>query len=47
LDKSSYENYLKMEREKDHFESTLAEKRQKDRDFGKMVKNYKKSKKHE
>lgn len=44
LDKSSYENFLKMEREKEHFESTVAEKRMKDKDFGKMIKNYKKSK---
>ncbi|MDH5381196.1 MAG: ribosome small subunit-dependent GTPase A [Cyclobacteriaceae bacterium] len=44
IDKSSYENYLKMEREKEHFMSTVAEKRQKDRDFGKMIKNYKKNK---
>lgn len=44
IDKSSYENFLKMEREKEHFESTLAEKRKKDKNFGKMIKNYKKSK---
>ncbi|MEZ4828715.1 MAG: ribosome small subunit-dependent GTPase A [Bacteroidia bacterium] len=43
IDHSSYENFLKMEREKKHFESTVAEKRKKDRDFGKMMKNYKKS----
>lgn len=42
LDEASYENYLKMEREKEHFESTVAEKRKKDRAFGKMFKNYKK-----
>jgi ribosome biogenesis GTPase len=41
IDKASYENYLKMEREKKHFESTLAEKRKRDKDFGKMIKNYK------
>jgi len=41
VDKSSYENYLKMEREKEHFESSLAEKRKKDKDFGKMVKQVK------
>lgn len=29
IDKTSYENYLKMERENAHFESTVAEKRQK------------------
>ena len=43
IDKSSYENFLKMEREKEHFESTVAQKRKKDKDFGKMMKNYKKS----
>lgn len=42
IDKASYENYLKMEREKTHFESTIQEKRKKEKDFGKMVKNYKK-----
>ncbi|MBE0649534.1 MAG: ribosome small subunit-dependent GTPase A [Bacteroidales bacterium] len=42
IDKSSYENYLKMEREKSHFESSVAERRKKDKDFGKMLKNYKK-----
>jgi len=42
LDKASYENYLKMEREKAHFEATAEEKRKKDKDFGKIMKNYKK-----
>lgn len=42
IDRASYENYLKMEREKAHFESTVAEKRKKDKDFGRFVKNYKK-----
>jgi ribosome biogenesis GTPase len=42
IDKASYENYLKMEREKAHFESTVAEKRIKDKKFGKMIKYYKK-----
>ena len=41
LDQGSYENYLKMEREKSHFESTQAERRKKEKDFGKMIKNYK------
>jgi len=44
IDESSYENYLKMEREKEHFESTIAKRLKKDKDFGKMVKNYKKGK---
>ncbi len=42
IDKASYENYLKMEKEKVHFESTIAERRKKDKDFGKILKNYKK-----
>ena len=42
IDKASYENYIKMEREKAYFESTIEEKQKKDKDFGKMVKNYKK-----
>ncbi len=40
LDRSSYSNYLKLEREKLHFESTVAERRKKEKVFGKMVKNY-------
>ncbi len=43
IDKSSYENYRKMEREKAHFESSVEEKRKKDKEFGKMIKNYKKN----
>ncbi|MFH2140805.1 MAG: ribosome small subunit-dependent GTPase A [Bacteroidota bacterium] len=42
IDKSFYENYLKMEREKKHFESSVIERRKNDKDFGKMVKNFKK-----
>lgn len=40
LDAGSYENYLKMEREKAHFESTLAERRKRDKQFGKILKDY-------
>lgn len=42
IDRDSYENYLKLEREKAHFESTVLEKRRKDKEFGKMVKRIKK-----
>jgi ribosome biogenesis GTPase len=42
IDKRSYENYLKMVKEKNHFESSVFERRKKDKDFGKMLKNYKK-----
>ncbi|MBI9034374.1 MAG: ribosome small subunit-dependent GTPase A [Bacteroidales bacterium] len=45
IEEHSFENYLKMEREKEHFESTVAERRKKDKDFGKMIKQYKKNKK--
>jgi len=42
IDKNSYENYLKMLKEKEYFESTLIERRKKERDFSKILKNYKK-----
>lgn len=42
IDNSSYENYLRLEREKAHFDSTVEERRKKDKAFGKMLKNYKK-----
>lgn len=44
IEPSSYENYLKLEREKKHFEMNTAEKRKKDKEFGKMVKQFKKEK---
>lgn len=43
IDNASYQNFLNMEREKEHFEATVAEKRKKDKDFGKMIKHYKKN----
>jgi ribosome biogenesis GTPase len=45
VDRATYENYQKMEREKFHFESTVAEKRKRDKQFGKMVKEIMKNKK--
>lgn len=42
IDRISYENFKKLEKEKAHFESSLLERRKKDKEFGKMVKNYKK-----
>jgi ribosome biogenesis GTPase / thiamine phosphate phosphatase len=42
IEKASYENYLKMEKEKTYFESTVADRRKRDRKFGKIMKNYKK-----
>jgi ribosome biogenesis GTPase / thiamine phosphate phosphatase len=40
IDKSSYENYLKMEKEKIHFETSVAEKRKREKIFGKIIKDY-------
>lgn len=41
IEKNTYENYLKMNREKEFYESTVAERRQKEKDLSKVVKNYK------
>ena len=46
IDTDFYENYLKMEREKEHFESTISERRKKDKDLGKLIRQHKKIKKH-
>lgn len=43
INRAAYENYLKLEREKAHFESTLAERRQRAKIFAKMLKNYQKN----
>jgi ribosome biogenesis GTPase len=40
IDSASYENYLKMEREKQHFEASVAERRKKEKKFGRIVKDY-------
>ncbi|MDP3180487.1 MAG: ribosome small subunit-dependent GTPase A [Bacteroidota bacterium] len=42
IDPASYTNYRKMEREKAHFEASVAEKRKQEKEFGKIMKNYKK-----
>ncbi len=49
IDKASYNNFRKMEKEKRYFESSALERRKRDKEFGKMVKNvmkHKKDKKH-
>jgi len=45
IDEISYKNYQKIEKENEHFESTVAEKRKKDKGFGKMIKHFKKTRK--
>lgn len=42
ISSKSYENYQKMEKEKMHFESSAEEKKKKDKDLGKLIKNVKK-----
>jgi len=41
IDRDTYENFLKLDREKQHFDLTVSEKRNKDKAFGKMLKNFK------
>lgn len=40
LDDSSYKNYLKLEREKAHFETSAAERKKKDKILGKVIRKY-------
>ncbi len=47
IDPESYANFQKMKREKTHFESTVQENKNKDKSFGKMVKNVKKLRKND
>jgi ribosome biogenesis GTPase len=44
IEKNYFENYLKLRKESDHFALSVQEKRKKDKDFGKMVKSFKKIK---
>jgi ribosome biogenesis GTPase len=46
IDQDSYFNFQKMEKEKMHFESDAIERKKKDKDFGKMIKNVKKQRKN-
>lgn len=42
INSESYLNFLKMERERDFFESSVEERKKKDKNFGKLLKNFKK-----
>ncbi|MDA3853339.1 MAG: ribosome small subunit-dependent GTPase A [Bacteroidales bacterium] len=46
IDPYAYDNFLKMGRERSHFASSKQDKKKKDKDFGKMVKNVKKNRKN-
>ena len=43
IDEDRYNNFLKIQKESEYYEMSYLEKRKKDKTFGKMVKNYKKS----
>lgn len=45
IDEAAYANFHKMEREKHHFEADVAERRKKDKEFGKLIKRIQKEKK--
>ncbi len=40
IDHESYDNYQKIQKEQERFQTSVAEKRKKDKEFGKMIKNY-------
>jgi len=46
IEKDSFDNFQKIQVEQERFQTTVAEKRKKDKEFGKMVKNYKKDMKN-
>ncbi|ACF13241.1 ribosome small subunit-dependent GTPase A [Chloroherpeton thalassium ATCC 35110] len=43
IDEARYQNFLKIQKESNYYEMSYLEKRKKDKSFGKMMKNYKKS----
>ena len=45
LERSQYDNYIKMKQEQFHFQASVVEKRKRDKEFGKMIKNVMKNKK--
>ena len=45
IDSDTYNNYQKIQKEQDRFQTSVAEKRKKEKVFGKMIKNYYKDKK--
>jgi ribosome biogenesis GTPase len=45
INQSSYDNYMRMQKEVAHYQLNVIERRKKDKDFGKIIKNAKKYKK--
>ena len=46
IDRDSYDNYQKIQKEQQRFQTSVSEKRKKDKAFGKMIKNYFKNNKN-
>lgn len=46
LDADAYDNFLKMEKEKNHYESNAMERKKKDKDLGKMIKHIQKQRRN-
>jgi ribosome biogenesis GTPase len=46
IEQDSFDNFQKIQKEQERFQTTVAEKRKRDKDFGKMLKNYKKDMKN-
>ncbi len=46
IEQTRYDNFLKLKREAEFYDMSYQEKRHKDKSFGKMIKQYKKFKKH-
>jgi ribosome biogenesis GTPase len=47
VSRESYENYLKIQKEQERFQTTVAEKRRQEKQFGKLIKTYYKIKNSE
>jgi ribosome biogenesis GTPase len=46
IDRDSYDNYQKIQKDQERFQTSVAEKRKKDKVFGKIIKNYYKNNKN-
>ena len=46
IDQNSYANFIKMEKEKTHYETDAMDLKKKDKEFGKMIKHFKKQRKN-
>ena len=46
IEQASYDNYMKLQKEAAHFQASMVEKRKKDKEFGKLIKQVLKNKKN-